>query len=117
MLFDRALGVAAFAPWLFIAAAGVATVLRADRARLLPAAATIAASLAVLSLFRYWRAATLRRAAISRRAALASPFVAYGLARIGQRRCAPSLLRSLRSASSRRSRTRPCDDRAEHRFR
>jgi hypothetical protein len=80
MLFDRAHGVAAFAPWLFIAAVGVASALRADRARLLPAAATIAASLAVLSLFRYWEGgyAPAGRYLLDV-LPLAAPFVAYGL--------------------------------------
>jgi hypothetical protein len=80
MLFDRAHGVAAFAPWLFIAAIGVASALRADRARLLPAAATIAASLAVLSLFRYWEGgyAPAGRYLLDV-LPLAAPFVAYGL--------------------------------------
>jgi len=93
MLFDRALGVAAFAPWLFIAAAGVATVLRADRARLLPAAATIAASLAVLSLFRYWEGGyappgryLLDVLPLARRS---SPMASHGC---DKRRCAPSAL-------------------------
>jgi hypothetical protein len=81
MLFDRALGVAAFAPWLFIGAAGVASALRADRARLLPGAVTIAASLAVLSLFRYWEGgyAPPGRYLLDV-LPLAAPFVAYGLA-------------------------------------
>ncbi len=83
MLFDRALGVAAFAPWLFIAAAGFAGALRADRARLLPGAVTIAASLAVLSLFRYWEGgyAPPGRYLLDV-LPLAAPFVAYGLARM-----------------------------------
>ena len=83
MLFDRALGLAAFAPWLFIGAAGVAPALRADRARLLPAAVTIAASLAVLSLFRYWEGgyAPPGRYLLDV-LPLAAPFVAYGLARL-----------------------------------
>ena len=87
MLFDRAHGVAAFAPWLFIAAVGVAAGLRADRARLLPAAATIAASLAVLSLFRYWEGgyAPAGRYLLDV-LPLAAPFVAYGLV---QMRTAP----------------------------
>jgi hypothetical protein len=83
MLFDRAHGVAAFAPWLFIAAVGVASALRADRARLLPAAATIAASLAVLSLFRYWEGgyAPAGRYLLDV-LPLAAPFVAYGLVQV-----------------------------------
>jgi len=86
MLFDRALGVAAFAPWLFIAAVGVATALRADRARLLPAAVTIAASLAVLSLFRYWEGgyAPPGRYLLDV-LPLAAPFVGYGLAEMRTR--------------------------------
>jgi hypothetical protein len=80
MLFDRAHGVAAFAPWLFIAAVGVASALRADRARLLPAAATIAASLAVLSLFRYWEGGYAPAGRYLRDVLpLAAPFVGYGL--------------------------------------
>jgi hypothetical protein len=87
MLFDRAHGVAAFAPWLFIAAVGVASALRADHARLLPAAATIAVSLAVLSLFRYWEGgyAPAGRYLVDV-LPLAAPFVAYGLV---QMRTAP----------------------------
>ena len=87
MLFDRAHGIAAFAPWLFIAAVGIASALRADRARLLPAAAMIAASLAVLSLFRYWEGgyAPPGRYLLDV-LPLAAPFVAYGLA---QMRTAP----------------------------
>jgi hypothetical protein len=83
MLFDRAHGLAAFAPWIFIAAVGIAAALRADRARLLPAAATIAASLAVLSLFRYWEGgyAPAGRYLLDV-LPLASPFVAYGLVRM-----------------------------------
>jgi hypothetical protein len=83
MLFDRVFGLAAFAPWLFIAAVGVARALRADRARLLPAAVTIAASLAVLSLFRYWEGgyAPPGRYLLDV-LPLAAPFVAYGLARM-----------------------------------
>lgn len=83
MLFDRALGVAAFAPWLFIAAVGAASALRADRARLLPAAAVITVSLAVLSLFRYWEGgyAPPGRYLLDV-LPLAAPFVAYGLMRM-----------------------------------
>ena len=83
MLFDRAHGLAAFAPWIFIAVVGVAAALRADRARLLPAAATIAASLAVLSLFRYWEGgyAPAGRYLLDV-LPLAAPFVAYGLVRM-----------------------------------
>jgi hypothetical protein len=83
MLFDRVFGIAAFAPWLFIAAVGAASALRADRARLLPAAATVAASLAVLSLFRYWEGgyAPPGRYLLDV-LPLAAPFVAYGLARM-----------------------------------
>jgi len=86
MLFDRALGVASFAPWLFIAAAGVASALRSDRVRLLPVAVTIAASLAVLSLFRYWEGgyAPPGRYLLDV-LPLASPFVAYGLTRMRTR--------------------------------
>jgi len=83
MLFDRALGVAAFAPWLFIAAAGAAPALRADRARLLPAAVTIAVTLFALSLFRYWEGgyAPPGRYLLDV-LPLAAPFVAYGLFRM-----------------------------------
>jgi hypothetical protein len=81
MLFDRTFGVASFAPWLFIAVVGVASALRADRARLLPAAVTIAAGLAVLSLFRYWEGgyAPPGRYLLDV-LPLVAPFVAYGLA-------------------------------------
>jgi hypothetical protein len=83
MLFDRVFGIAAFAPWLFIAAVGAASALRADRARLRPAAATIATSLAVLSLFRYWEGgyAPPGRYLLDV-LPLAAPFVAYGLTRM-----------------------------------
>jgi hypothetical protein len=83
MLFDRALGVAAFAPWLFIAAAGAASALRSDRARLLPAAVTIAVTLFALSLFRYWEGgyAPPGRYLLDV-LPLAAPFVAYGLVRM-----------------------------------
>jgi hypothetical protein len=83
MLFDRAHGLAAFAPWIFIAVVGVAAALRGDRARLLPAAATIAASLALLSLFRYWEGgyAPAGRYLLDV-LPLAAPFVAYGLVRM-----------------------------------
>jgi hypothetical protein len=83
MLFDRTLGIAAFAPWLFVGVVGVAAALRADRARLLPAAVTIAATLFVLSLFRYWEGgyAPPGRYLLDV-LPLAAPFVAYGLARM-----------------------------------
>lgn len=83
MLFDRTFGLAGFAPWLFIGAAGVAAALRSDRARLLPGAVTIAASLAVLSLFRYWEGgyAPPGRYLLDV-LPLAAPFVAYGIARM-----------------------------------
>jgi len=83
MFFDRVLGVATFAPWLFIGVVGVAAALRADRARLLPAAVTIAATLLVLSLFRYWEGgyAPPGRYLLGV-LPLAAPFVAYGLARM-----------------------------------
>lgn len=83
MLFDRALGVAAFAPWLLIGALGAAPALRADRLRLLPAAAVITVSLAVLSLFRYWEGgyAPPGRYLLDV-LPLAAPFVAYGLMRM-----------------------------------
>jgi hypothetical protein len=83
MLFDRALGVAGFAPWLFIGAVGVASALRAARARLVPAAVTIAATLVALSLFRYWEGgyAPPGRYLLDV-LPLAAPFVAYGLTRM-----------------------------------
>jgi hypothetical protein len=83
MLFDRAHGLAAVAPWIFIAVVGVAAALRADRARLLPAAATIAATLVMLSLFRYWEGgyAPAGRYLLDV-LPLAAPFVAYGLVRM-----------------------------------
>jgi hypothetical protein len=80
MLFDRTFGLAGFAPWLFIAIVGIRTALRDERARLLPAAVTIVASLAVLSLFRYWEGgyAPPGRYLLDV-LPLAAPFVAYGL--------------------------------------
>ncbi len=80
MLFDRVFGVAGTAPWLLLAALGAAPALARERARLLPAAVAIAASLALLSLFRLWEGgyAPPNRYLVDV-LPLAAPFVAYGL--------------------------------------
>jgi hypothetical protein len=80
MLFDRVFGVAGTAPWLLLAALGLAPALRARRDRLLPAALTVAASLALLSLFRLWEGgyAPPNRYLVDV-LPLAAPFVAFGL--------------------------------------
>jgi hypothetical protein len=80
MLFDRTFGLAAVAPWAFVALAGLAPALRERRAVLLPAAAAIALTLAVLSLFRYWEGGYAPPARyLVEVMPLAAPFVAYGL--------------------------------------
>jgi hypothetical protein len=80
LLFDRVFGVAGTAPWLLLAALGLAPALRLDRARLLPAATTVGASLALLSLFRLWEGgyAPPNRYLVDV-LPLATPFVAFGL--------------------------------------
>ncbi len=80
LLFDRTFGIAAVAPWLFLAVLGAPSALREDRARLLPAAATVGASLAALSLYRYWEGgyAPPGRYMVDV-LPLVAPFVGYGL--------------------------------------
>jgi hypothetical protein len=80
MLFDRTFGVAGSAPWLFIALIGVVPALRAAPRALVPAAATVVASLAALSLYRYWEGgyAPPNRYLVEVLPLLA-PFVAHGL--------------------------------------
>ena len=53
MLFDRTFGVAGSAPWLFLALLGLVPAWRASPV-LRPALVTVGASLAVLSIYRYW---------------------------------------------------------------
>ncbi len=79
MLFDRTFGLAGSAPWVFLGLLGAAPALRARR-DLVPAAATVLASLAALSLFRYWEGgyAPPNRYVVDV-LPLAAPFVAYGL--------------------------------------
>ena len=80
ILFDRVFGVAGTAPWLFIAALGAFPAIRAARERLLPAGTAIAASVALLSLFRLWEGgyAPPNRYLVDV-LPLAAPFVAFGL--------------------------------------
>src|SRR5438093_5728077 len=80
ILFDRVFGIAGTAPWLFIAALGAATALRARRAMLIPAAFATATSLILLSLFRLWEGgyAPPNRYIVDI-LPLATSFVAYGL--------------------------------------
>ena len=81
ILFDRVFGVAGSAPWVFIAALGVASALAHERARLLPAAVATAASVIVLSLFRLWEGgyAPPNRYLVDV-LPLVAPFVAFGIA-------------------------------------
>lgn len=80
ILFDRTFGLAAIAPWAFIALAGLAPALRERRATLLPAAAAIGVTLAALSIFRYWEGGYAPPARyLVEVLPLAAPFVAYGL--------------------------------------
>jgi len=80
ILFDRTFGLAAVAPWAFIALAGLASALRERRAQLLPAAAAVAVTLGVLSLFRYWEGGYAPPARyLVEVMPLLAPFVAYGL--------------------------------------
>ncbi|HET7699767.1 MAG TPA: hypothetical protein VFM06_02740, partial [Candidatus Limnocylindria bacterium] len=80
ILFDRVFGVAGTAPWLLLAALGLVPALRTARMRLAPAAATIAASLVVLSFFRLWEGgyAPPNRYLVDV-LPLAAPFVGFGL--------------------------------------
>lgn len=81
ILFDRVFGAAGTAPWLFLAALGAAPALRTARARLLPGACAVAASLVLLSLFRLWEGgyAPSNRYLVDV-LPLAAPFIAFGLA-------------------------------------
>ena len=80
ILFDRVFGIAGTAPWLLIGALGAAPALRIARARLLPGAVTVVASLALLSLFRLWEGgyAPPNRYVVDV-LPLVAPFVAFGL--------------------------------------
>lgn len=80
ILFDRVFGVAGTAPWMLIAALGVAPALAVARARLLPAAIAVGASLVLLSLFRLWEGgyAPPDRYLVDV-LPLIAPFVAFGL--------------------------------------
>lgn len=81
ILFDRVFGIAGTAPWILLAALGIAPALRVDRARLLPAAVAVGASLTLLSLFRLWEGgyAPPNRYLVDV-LPLIAPFAAYGLA-------------------------------------
>ena len=82
MLFDRTFGVAAVAPWLFLALLGASDALRRDAPRLLPATVAIVVSVLALSLYRYWEGGYAPPARYFVDALpLFAPFVAYGLAR------------------------------------
>src|SRR6266508_2180283 len=80
ILFDRTFGLAGSAPWFFIGLLGLVPALRADRARLLPAALAVGASIAALSFFRLWEGgyAPPGRYFVDV-LPLWAPFVAYGL--------------------------------------
>jgi len=85
MLFDRTFGLAAVAPWAFLAIAGVVSGLRERRTALLPAAVAIAATLAVLSIFRYWEGGYAPPARyLIEVLPLAAPFLAYGIVVAGR---------------------------------
>jgi len=85
MLFDRTFGLAAVAPWAFLAIAGVLSGLRERRTALLPAAVAIAATLAVLSIFRYWEGGYAPPARyLIEVLPLAAPFLAYGIVVAGR---------------------------------
>ncbi|MDE3113703.1 MAG: hypothetical protein KGK34_12250 [Chloroflexota bacterium] len=81
ILFDRDLGLAGSAPWLFVGLLGLGAALRRDRDRLLPAAVTVGVGLAALSFFRLWEGgyAPPGRYFVDV-LPLWTPFVAYGLA-------------------------------------
>lgn len=81
MLFDRTFGLAGTAPWLFIAALGVAPALRSARRTLVPAGAAIGTTLLALSLFRYWEGGYAPPGRYFVEVVpLAAPFVVFGLA-------------------------------------
>ena len=85
ILFDRTFGLAAVAPWAFIALAGLAPALRERRATLLPAAVAIGVTLAALSIFRYWEGGYAPPARyLVEVMPLAAPFLAYGLTVVRQ---------------------------------
>lgn len=85
LLFDRTFGLAAVAPWAFIALAGLAPALRERRATLLPAAVAIGVTLAALSIFRYWEGGYAPPARyLVEVMPLAAPFLAYGLTVVRQ---------------------------------
>ena len=80
ILFDRTFGLAAVAPWAFVALAGLLPALRDRRPVLLPAAIATAVTLGVLSLFRYWEGGYAPPARyLVEIMPLAAPFLAYGL--------------------------------------
>ncbi len=84
VLFDRTFGLAGTAPWLFLAALGLVPALRSAHRQLLPAAAAIGATLAALSLFRYWEGGYAPPARYFVEVVpLAAPFVALGLPAAG----------------------------------
>ncbi|MDP9265934.1 MAG: hypothetical protein M3O91_07455 [Chloroflexota bacterium] len=81
ILFDRTFGLAGTAPWLFLAALGIAPALRSARRLVLPAAAAIGATLLALSLFRYWEGGYAPPGRYYVEVVpLAAPLVAFGLA-------------------------------------
>lgn len=99
ILFDRTFGIAGTAPWAFVGLVGLVSALRADasprvdselpadgepspgRARLLPAALTVGASVLALSFFRLWEGGYAPPARYFVDVLpLWTPFVAYGLA-------------------------------------
>ena len=80
ILFDRTFGLAAVAPWAFIALAGLPLAFRERRVQLLPAAVALAVTLGILSLFRYWEGGYAPPARyLVEVLPLLAPFVAYGL--------------------------------------
>ncbi|MDE3103122.1 MAG: hypothetical protein KGJ98_12910, partial [Chloroflexota bacterium] len=93
ILFDRDLGLAGSAPWLFVGLLGLAAALRRERERLLPAAITVGAGLVALSFFRLWEGgyAPPGRYFVDV-LPLWLPFVAYGLAAAQVARGAASLV-------------------------
>lgn len=85
MLFDRTFGLAAVAPWAFLALAGLVPALRERRAMLLPAVAAAGVTLGALSLFRYWEGGYAPPARyLVEVVPLLAPFVAYGIAAAGR---------------------------------
>jgi hypothetical protein len=81
ILFDRVFGIAGTAPWMLLAALGVAPALRADRARLLPAGVAVLSGVFLLSLFGLWEGgyAPPNRYLVDV-LPLVAPFVAFGIA-------------------------------------